>query len=172
MKRWIGALVLLSTSAGCRDVPTEPTQTVPVQAAAVAGGPVTISRSQGSYDYAGYTVDCSGRLVDMVGVNSWSYDVVQHPSGDWMGNEHSSVEMKGTVLGSSEKYIGHGQFNVTQVFAAPKNGAFTYTASYHMVGITQGSSDNSKFTVLAKWTIDATGKVAVENFAVEWECRG
>ena len=163
---------LLSVLAlGCGELATEPGQSQAPPAAAV-GGPVTIDRNNASYTFSGYAVGCTGELFSINGTQEWQYHMVRHPSGDWQYSGHDRIRMEGTGIVTGAKYIGNGNGNVTQNFAMPQSGAFTFTQSFHLLGITQGPGDNSSFRVHAKWTIDASGKVAVEWFKVESVCHG
>jgi hypothetical protein len=167
----IGLTTLLSAVAvGCSELPTEPQSQAPQ--ASVAGGPVTIGDTEGSYNFGGYTVVCTGELISITGSQEWRYQIVSHPSGDWSFSGHIKIRMEGTGTVSGAKYIANGHDNVAQVFAMPKSGAFTYSSTYQLVGVTQGTGDNSLFRVHVKWTIDANGKVAVDSFNLESACRG
>lgn len=171
MRTTLMSLALLALLNACKDLPTD-TVVPPEPVTASAAGPVGISRGEETFTYTSYTVDCSGELTAITATQRYRYQVVQHPSGDWMLSQHQETDIRGAGTVTGHRYIGSGVFNTVQVFAAPENGAFQYVTSYHEIGITQGPADNSWFVVRAKWTIDATGKVAVEQFSVEWECRG
>jgi hypothetical protein len=163
--------VMLLVTAACQELPTSDASP-PQLAAAAAAGPITINMGEGESTYSGYTVSCNGELIAIEARQRWRYQVIQHPTGDWMLKDHLVVHIDGIGVTTGVKYVGSGVYNVTQVFAMPLAGAFTYSQSSHQVGITQGPSENSAFTVLATWTIDATGKVSNDSFRVEWECRG
>lgn len=165
-------MVLLPVLAGCGDLSTDLTTPMEASVAASAGGPVSISRGGDQFTYTSYTVGCSSELIAITARQRYRYQVIQHPSGDWMLSQHLETHIDGVGLASGLKYVGSGVFNTVQVFAMPGAGAFQYTSSSHQVGITQGPSDNSSFVVHAKWTIDATGRVTVDTFRVEWACRG
>jgi hypothetical protein len=171
MKSLLATLALLAPLSGCKDLPTD-TAAPASPAMASAAGPVTISRGADAFTYTGYTVDCSAELVAITAEQRYRYQVVQHPSGDWALSQHLETHIVGVGTVSGLRYTGSGVFNTVQTFAMPGSGAFQYVTSSHQVGITQGPADNSAFTVRAKWTIDATGKVAVDSFLVEWGCRG
>lgn len=165
-------MMLLPFLAGCGNLPTDVATPAEAAATALPGGPVSISRGGDQFTYTSYTVGCSAELIAITARQRYRYQVIQHPSGDWMLSQHLETHIDGVGLTSGIKYVGSGVFNTVQVFAMPGAGAFQYTSSSHQVGITQGPSDNSSFVVHAKWTIDATGKVAVDAFRVEWACQG
>ena len=95
-----------------------------------------------------------------------------HPSLSAVFPQSTTFKSSGQGLWSGLRYRGTGNANTTQIFAVPSGGAFTYTSTFRMLGIVQGASDNSVFTLRAKWTINASGQVTVDRFDVESECRG
>jgi hypothetical protein len=108
----------------------------------------------------------------MAGTVTYRWHTTSLPSGSWMTTQHTQFATSGKGTISGKKFTGRATGNTTQVFAAPQGGAFIYTSSFRGIGITQGSAGNDFFTVRAKWVIDANGRVVIDRFNVEWECRG
>jgi hypothetical protein len=85
---------------------------------------------------------------------------------------HVRITMTGEGVWTGTKYRGIGGGNTMQVYAVPEGGAYTYNETFRMHDIVQGSTDNGFFTLHARWTINANGRVASESFNFERSCRG
>lgn len=118
------------------------------------------------------TYSCGTEPIRYTLTINYQWHIVSLPSGDWMNTSQFHMRNEGAGIETGMRYTGHLLVNATQVFAAPKEGAFTYTQLLRAIGVTQGAAENDAMTLTAKWTITPDGQIAVEFFDLDWQCRG
>jgi len=168
--RLVSLAVPLLLTAACQDLPSAPESTVQ-PLAAIAGGPVVISRGGGTFNFGGRYQVCGGALINATGQTVYQYQVVTHPSGDWMMTMNQRLSMEGTTS-SGARFRAAGTGHTSQVIDAPLDGATAYTMTFHRVFVTQGAADNEVYQAVIHWVIDASGKIAVDRIDIGAECRG
>jgi hypothetical protein len=169
MRTSVGSIGIVLLVVACTEPPTSP---VPDPITIVPASGATVVRGATEEQFSGLRFSCDGEPIDVEGTMTFRWHNTQLSSGHWQLSQQTRFKAHGTGLYSGLRYVHNAVFNETQIFAVPDGGAFTYDLVARAHGIVQGRADNDFFLIHAKWTINATGVVAVEFFDVEWDCRG